>query len=129
VIVVGDSSPVMNLAAIGRLVLLERLYGHVFIPGAVFHEIAVLGAGKPSSSEVSSYGWIETVAVVDRALITRLIALLDSGEAEAIACAVERSADLLLIDVSPNGVAKKVRAVARQPAERAALELAISSHV
>jgi predicted nucleic acid-binding protein len=88
----------MNLAAVGRLDLLESLYGHILIPQAVFHEVAVLGAGKPGSLEVSAHEWIETVAVADRALVTRLTATVDAGEAEAIACALERSADLLLID-------------------------------
>jgi predicted nucleic acid-binding protein len=88
----------MNLAAIGRLDLLEQLYGHVLIPEAVYTEIAVAGAGLPGSSEVQRLAWIETVAVLDRGLVATLEQTLDVGEAEAIACAIERRAELLLVD-------------------------------
>ena len=47
---------------------------------------------------MQSLAWIETVAVIDRQLVASLEQTLDVGEAEAIACAVERSADLLLVD-------------------------------
>lgn len=88
----------MNLAAIGHLSLLEQLYGRVLIPEAVFTEIAVVGAGQPGSTEVQTLAWIETVVVADRRLVAALERTLDVGEAEAIACAIERSADLLLVD-------------------------------
>lgn len=88
----------MNLAAVGHLSLLERLYGRVLIPEAVFNEIAVVGAGQPGSTEVQTLPWIETVVVVDRRLVAALERTLDVGEAEAIACAIERSADLMLVD-------------------------------
>lgn len=97
-IVVSDSSPVMNLAAVGHMFLLEQLNGRVLIPEAVFNEIAVAGAGEPGSTEVQTLPWIETVVVTDRHLVAAFERTLDVGEAEAIACAIERSADLLLVD-------------------------------
>jgi predicted nucleic acid-binding protein len=41
VIVVSNTSPIINLAAIDRLTLLQQLYGHIIIPQAVYHEIVV----------------------------------------------------------------------------------------
>jgi predicted nucleic acid-binding protein len=47
-IVVSDSSPLISLAAIGRLELLRDLYGAIAIPRAVYHEYArvLLDAGE-----------------------------------------------------------------------------------
>ena len=42
-IVVSNTSPIINLAAIGQLELLQHLYGTIAIPQAVYHEIAVIG--------------------------------------------------------------------------------------
>lgn len=58
-IVVADTSPIINLAAIGQLDLLNRLYGTLWIPDAVYREIAETGAGEPGSAEVQSLDWIE----------------------------------------------------------------------
>ena len=96
--VVSNTSPIINLAAIGRLDLIQRLYSRITIPQAVFHEITVIGAGEPGAREVEQSDWISCVTVADRNLIISLSAELDPGEAEAIACAVELNAPLLLID-------------------------------
>jgi len=98
VIVVSNTSPIVNLAAIGRLDLLEQLYGTVIIPQAVYREIVVLGAGQPGAMEVSTLVWIEARDVMNRALVTALQTNLDEGEAEAIALAIEVGADLFLLD-------------------------------
>lgn len=38
-IVISDTTPVISLLKIGRLDLLERLFGGVFIPDAVYAEL------------------------------------------------------------------------------------------
>lgn len=78
--------------------MLEKLYQKIIIPRAVYHEIAVTGAGQPGSSEVQTYSWIETREVLNRALVTALRNELDPGESEAIALAIETQAEWLLID-------------------------------
>ena len=94
-IVVSDASPIIALAAIGRLDLLPDLYGEVVVPIAVHEEItarpdgAALVAGRP---------WLSARAARDRDLVSRLEIELDRGEPEAIALAVELPADLLVID-------------------------------
>jgi predicted nucleic acid-binding protein len=98
VTIVSNTSPIINLAAIGQLNLLQQLYGRITIPREVYHEIVVIGAGEPGAREVEQFGWISTVAVADQKLASSLGAALDPGEAEAIACAVEVNATLLLID-------------------------------
>jgi predicted nucleic acid-binding protein len=97
-IVVSDTSPITNLAAIGRLDLLRFLYTELLIPNAVFDEIAVAGAGRPGSTEVAGSDWIHVRPVTDTRLVAALAVELDGGEAEAIALAIEHSADLVLLD-------------------------------
>lgn len=97
-IVASNTSPIVNLAVIGWLELLQKLYGKVFIPQSVEHEIAVIGAGQPGAMEIQTLEWIESREVMDRVLVTALQAELDAGEAEAIALAIQLEADLLLMD-------------------------------
>lgn len=97
-IVVSDTSPIINLAAIGQLQLLPQLYGTVVIPQAVYDEIVIAGMGQPGAKEIAEADWIKIGTVIDHALVLSLEVELDSGEAEAIVLAAEMNADLLLID-------------------------------
>lgn len=97
-IVVSNTSPIINLAAVGRLELLHDLYGRIAIPQAVYHEIAVRGSGQPGAIEIQTFAWFERYQVRDVALVQRLKQHLDAGESEAIALAIEMQADQLLLD-------------------------------
>ncbi|MEK7727231.1 MAG: DUF3368 domain-containing protein [candidate division KSB1 bacterium] len=97
-IVVSNTSPIINLAAVGELELLEKLYQKLLIPHAVYHEIVITGAGQPGAFEVQTFAWIEARAVIDKTLITALRSELDPGESEAIALAIETKANWLLLD-------------------------------
>ena len=96
--VVSNTSPLINLAWIGRMEILHELYGTIHIPEAVWNEIVVQGAGQPGAEEVSDAHWINTCAVDNRLLVLALHQELDAGEAEAIALAIEEKAELLLMD-------------------------------
>jgi predicted nucleic acid-binding protein len=97
-IVVSDTSILINLAWLDRLFLLRELYGDLLIPQAVWHEVVKRGAGKPGAAEVKAADWIQVREVVNKDLVRALRQDLDAGEAEAIALAVEVEADLLLMD-------------------------------
>jgi predicted nucleic acid-binding protein len=45
--IVSNSSPLINLARIGKLGLLRELYGELIIPEAVWHEVVVEGSSQP----------------------------------------------------------------------------------
>ncbi|RMD91695.1 MAG: DUF3368 domain-containing protein [Calditrichaeota bacterium] len=107
-IVVSNTSPVINLAAIGQLELLNKLYGKIILPRAVHHEITIKGAGRPGSTDIDKLPWIEVRKVANYKFVQALKSELDKGESEAIALAVESKADLLLIDE------RRGRAVARR---------------
>jgi len=97
-IVVSNTSPIINLAAIGKLDLLKPLYGSIFIPQAVYYEVTVIGVGQSGAMEVQTLEWIEIREVKDRVLVTTLQAELDDGESEAIALAIQLKADIILLD-------------------------------
>ncbi|MDB9307160.1 DUF3368 domain-containing protein [Aphanizomenon sp. CS-733/32] len=97
-IIVSDTSPINNLAAINQLHLLQQLYGTVIIPEAVYRELTDPDFPVAGVLEVQTFEWIQTCSVTNRTVIEVLINELDVGEAEAIALAVELRADQLLID-------------------------------
>jgi predicted nucleic acid-binding protein len=98
VIVVSDASPLISLAVIGHLELLKHLYERVFIPEAVYQEITESDAERPGAAEVRALEWIITQPVQNETVVHALQGELDHGEAAAIALAVERQADVVLID-------------------------------
>jgi predicted nucleic acid-binding protein len=96
--VVSNTSPISNLAAIGRLDLLKRFYGTITIPGAVAEELSAAPSFGPGMILTLGEPWIQVCQVANRALVDSVSQQLAPGEAEAIALAVERHADLLLMD-------------------------------
>jgi len=98
VIVVSNTSPIINLAAIGKLDLLKESFEKIYIPKGVYHEITVKGRGEPGDREVRTVNWIEAVKVKDIPLLRHLRKKLDEGEAESIALSMQLEADLLLLD-------------------------------
>lgn len=97
-IVISDASPLINLAAVDQLNLLEQLYREIIIPKAVYNELVEKGAGQPLADEFGDIDWIKSRQVENSNLAEALKLELDDGEAEAIALAVEIKASLLLID-------------------------------
>ena len=97
-IVVSDTSPINNLAAIAHLHLLHELYGTILIPEAVYRELTAPDFPVAGSIEVQTLDWIEMRTVSNRTLVNALGSELDEGEAEAIALAVELQAQQLLMD-------------------------------
>jgi predicted nucleic acid-binding protein len=98
IVVVSNASPLINLARIGKLDLLRQLYEELSVPEAVWQEIVVKGAGQPGAEEVKTATWIKRRAVTNTQLARALQQELDTGEAEAIALALEMEAKLLLMD-------------------------------
>ena len=97
-IVVSNTSPIINLAAIDHLDILQELYTNLIIPEAVYSEIIVAGTGQPGSHEVKTFSWINTKTVKNKTLVEALKMELDDGEAETISLALEVDSDWLLID-------------------------------
>jgi len=98
VIVISDTSAIVNLAVVGRVEILRQLYGKVLIPQAVRQEIGMADPSVLQQTNLLNLGWIETVAITDRVLLAAIRPQLDAGEAEAVALAVQTKADFLLMD-------------------------------
>ena len=90
-LIVSDTSPILNLVAIERLELLKDLYGSIVIPPAVSAELHDNGIFLATD-------WIQVVEPLNRAAVEALRADLDAGESEAIVLAQQLNASLLLID-------------------------------
>ena len=97
-IIVSNTSPITNLAAVGQLNLLQQLYGSIIIPQAVYDEMANLGYTVPGTIEVQTLSWIQTRQVINCTVVTQLETEIAPGESEAIALAIELSANRILID-------------------------------
>ena len=83
-IVVSDTSPLTNLAAIGQFNLLRQLYNEVHIPDGVWEELNAEGKRWPGSVEVAAADWVQRHAVKNQSLVTALRRDLGQGEAEGI---------------------------------------------
>jgi hypothetical protein len=95
---VSNASPLINLARIGLLDLLPKLYGALLVPSAVWDEVVVQGAGQAGAEEVRTAGWIARQEIENEPLAQALRQELDAGEAEAIVLALETHAELLVMD-------------------------------
>ena len=97
-IVVSNTSPLTNLAAIGQFGLLYQLFGELHIADGVWYELNAGNCTWPGSAEVANASWIHRHEPSDQALIIALEGDLDRGEAETIALALELVSDVVLID-------------------------------
>jgi predicted nucleic acid-binding protein len=94
--VVSNASPLISLSNIRLLRLLPDLFDEVYIPAAVWAEIARPGA--PAIDSLSAATWLQRRTVQNVHLVKSLQEELDQGEAEAIALALELNANLILLD-------------------------------
>lgn len=100
-LVLSDSSTLIHLTAIGRLALLKEIYQKITIPTAVWREVVEEGKRRAGAAEVEAarqLGWIEVMSPANKPLVHLLTRDLDEGEAEVLALAIERQADLVLLD-------------------------------
>jgi len=94
---VADTSPLILLAKVNRLTLLQDLYGDVLIPPLVAMEVRA----KPDSTppELDQFIGSGRIRVPqNRAQVQRLSVHLGMGEAEAIALASELPGAVLIMD-------------------------------
>jgi predicted nucleic acid-binding protein len=89
-IVVSDTSPVLNLARIGRLELLRLLCREVLIPFAVYRELTDSKRDLPPAIDLASMPWLIVAAAANQNRVQELRRNPDPGEAEAIVRAIQR---------------------------------------
>lgn len=103
---VSNSGPLIHLAMIGRLDLLESLFGRVVIPHTVKTEVVDRGKEEGKADAFLVEGEIEKGCIVveddidDRAKDIADSAGIEAGEAEAIMLARSRQSLILLDDLA-----------------------------
>ena len=97
-LVVSDTSPIINLATIGYLHLLPELFSEIVIPTAVFNEVAGPGNDEPGAQALKEAAWVKVLPVPTQPILPQLLHDLDNGEAEAIVLAIDLKATYILMD-------------------------------
>lgn len=99
-VVVADAGPLIGLARIQQLGLLHRLYGLAVVPPAVHRELCLgeLRPGVPPLISAFEDGWLTVEHPTPSPALHKLELLLDPGEAEAIALALQRRCRFVLLD-------------------------------
>jgi predicted nucleic acid-binding protein len=97
---VSNTSPLLNLAIIDHLSLLEKQFQTVYVPESVLAELRVNENlnGSNHLKVALEKGWLKVQPVQNKAFVQLLRRELDQGESEAIALAIEKQADLILLD-------------------------------
>ena len=87
--VISDSTALIILFDLGRVELLSNLFSKILIPTTVYKEIS-------TKREMMLPEFIEVVRVKEHTNLKVLKSLLDEGESEAIALALERKSKLII---------------------------------
>lgn len=108
-LIIADASPLIGLAKIGQLELLQQLYTAILIPPAVHNEL------KPDSNyqgatairQALQQNWLIVSEEPEPQLTEPLLLILDVGESEAIALAQQHNAILFIDERKGRNVATK----------------------
>lgn len=95
-IIVADSSPVISLAIINKLDLLNKLFKDYCIPEEVYKEI--IEYNKPYAETLRTFFKTKIKKVKNSIAVKILTVEVDKGEAEAIVLALEQGITTILID-------------------------------
>ena len=95
--VVCNAGPLIALTGVGQVELLRELFGEVIVSIKVRDEVEVGGKTGPRTSLFGNAPWIRVIDLTDPP-DPLLETLLDQGEAETIALALQASAALVLMD-------------------------------
>ena len=92
-LVISDTSPLRYLCEIGVVDVLPQIYGHVMTTPQVLEELSQGHFPQPVRSWAA-----HPPAWLDVQRPQRIVFQLGAGESSALSLALERSADLVLID-------------------------------
>lgn len=111
--IISNSSPLILLAKINKLSLLERLYKKVNIPYEVYNEVVIKGKKENFSDAsliencINQFIFVTNLTPEHRKETEKLKSIIGSGESEAIILCLQEKAKLLLIDnLEPRKIAQ-----------------------
>jgi hypothetical protein len=96
--IICNATPLIAFACIKRLELLRKVVGNLVIPEAVAREISNYEGGCRGAITLSQETWISIASVQSEQQVCLLLPILDRGEAEVIALALELRPKLVLMD-------------------------------
>jgi predicted nucleic acid-binding protein len=96
--ILSNTTPLINFAEIGRMEVLEVLFGTLVIPPAVVSELAAKALLFPQAARVPSLPFVKSTAPEDQLLVKSLTTRVHPGEAECLALPMENPGSLLLPD-------------------------------
>jgi predicted nucleic acid-binding protein len=97
-IIVSDSGPLIALAKLNLLFILQELFEEITIPEEVWKEVVERGKGKAGSELIEKARWIKVKEVEDDLSVEILCMDIERGEAETITLAKKLNADMLILD-------------------------------
>ncbi len=97
---VSNTSPLSNLASVGRLDLLRSQFRELWIPSAVREELAAHPAEyvRVAIEDAIQSNWLRVAEIENSSLLFLMLSQLHRGEAEAIELALVRKAEIVVID-------------------------------
>ena len=111
--IISNSSPLILLAKINKLNVLEKLYGKITIPQEVYNEVIIKGKHENYSDaaliekNINEFIFVKDIIQEHKKEAEKLTSVVGSGESEAIASCIQEKAELLLIDnLEPRKIAQ-----------------------
>lgn len=96
--IVSNTTPISNLLHIDHTSLLSKLFDTVYIPEAVADELEIAFSSYIKWKNCIKNKEIVIQTVTNTVLVKQMIPFLHQGEAEAICLALEKNAELCLMD-------------------------------
>lgn len=97
-VVVADTSPLLNLALVERLHLVRSQFDSITVPEAVRDELLAGDSGRDALESLLDSEFASIEPPTREGLVREFRSELDAGESAAIALAIERDANVVLID-------------------------------
>lgn len=94
--IISNTTPILSLLKVDKLDVLQKMYGKIIVPSAVYQEIE-RGSNKPYYQDIKWFDWIDIRQVTHPDSLTYFVDL-DVGEAEVLLLSKEINADLVIID-------------------------------
>lgn len=96
--VIVNSTPLIALSHVNKLDILQKLYGEIMIPNAVYCEISAKPDSVCKRQVEEALNWIRIEKIQNEMAKTMYKTQLHDGEVEVMILAKERNADLVIID-------------------------------
>lgn len=96
--VVVNTTPLIALSHVGQLNILQKLYGEIIIPEAVYKELSAKTESVCKKAVDDSFGWIHVYNIKNQMAKAVYKTQLHDGEVEVMILSKEIAADVVIID-------------------------------